>query len=97
MDTNFPVHDAVIQPDTLLQFTISPEQHKGELEKLPEIRAQLRASPEDHRIIFIIPEKNIKSFRYHPLLANVENWPDIGQLICVADPSVVGEKTLMNE
>ena len=27
MDNNFPVVDAVIQPDTLVQFTTSPEQH----------------------------------------------------------------------
>jgi hypothetical protein len=87
----FPVADAIIQPDTIVQFTISPEKHKGSQEQLTEIRKHLWASPNDHRIIFVIPPENINTFRYHPQLA------DIRQLVCVADPSVIGEISLMSK
>ena len=91
MSSNFPTLDAIIQPDTLLQFTISPEQHDGKVGQLSKIRAQLRAPKDDHRIIFIIPAKNIETFRYHTHLK------DIRQLVCVDDPSVVDEKALLNK
>ena len=90
MDDNFPIIDAVIQPDTLLQFTTSPEQHKGSLLQLADIRAQLRASPNEHRIIFVVPLKNIARFRYHRKLEGIR------QLVCVADSSVVDEVSLMS-
>ena len=60
------------------------------MEQLSNIRAKLRAPPEDHRIIFIIPLKNIKTFRYHSKLHGIR------QLVCVDDPSVVEESSLMN-
>ena len=87
----FPVADAIIQPDTIVQFTISPKKHKGSLEQLTEIRKRLRALPNDHRIIFVIPLENINTFQYHPTLAGIR------QLVCAADPSVAGEKSLMSE
>ncbi len=91
LTNNFPVADAIIQPDTIVQFTISPEMHKGSLEQLAEIRKRLWASPKDHRIIFVIPPENINTFRYHPKLAGIR------QLVCAAEPSVVGERSLMSE
>jgi hypothetical protein len=90
MDSNFPVVDAVIQPDTLVQFTISPEQHQGSLLRLAAIRAQLRASPEDHRIIFVVPLKNIKKFRYDRKLKGIR------QLVCQAETLVADETSYMN-
>ena len=80
---NFPIVDAIIQPDTILQFTKSPEQHNGELEQLSKIRAQLQAPTRDHRIIFIIPAKNIETFRHNPHLS------DIHQLGCLDNPSAM--------
>ena len=91
MTSNFPILDAIIQPDTLLQFTISPVQHKGEMGQLSKIRALLQAPMEDHRIIFIIPAKNIETFRYHP------NLSDMHQFVCVDDPSVIKNISLMND
>ena len=90
LTNTFPVGDVIIQPDTIVQFTISPEKHKGSLEQLTEIRKRLRALPKDHRIIFVIPPENINTFRYHPTLA------DIRQFVCVADSSVVDESSLMS-
>ena len=90
LTNDFPVADAIIQPDTIVQFIISPEKHKGSLEQLTEIRKRLRASPKDHRIIFVIPPENVNTFRYHPTLA------DIRQFVCVADSSVVDESLLMS-
>ena len=86
---NFSMADAIIQPDTILQFTNSPEKYDGEVEHLSKIRAQLKAPMRDHRIIFIIPAQNIETFRYHPQLN------DIHQLVCFDDPSVM-RKSLMN-
>ena len=91
MDNDFPVVDAVIQPDTLLQFTVSPEQHKGSLQELANIRAHLHAPPKDHRIIFVVPLKSINTFRYHPKLEGIR------YLVCVSDHSVIDERSLMNE
>ena len=91
LTNTFPVADSIIQPDTLIQFTISPEKHKGSLEQLTEIRKCLRALPKGHRIIFVVPPENINTFRYHPKLSGIR------QFVCVADPSVVGEQSLMSE
>ena len=91
LTNTFPVADAIIQPDTIVQFTISPEKHKGSLEQLAEIRKRLWASPNDHRIIFVIPSENVNTFRYHPKLAGIR------QLVCAVDPSVMGERSLMSE
>ena len=91
MDNNVPVVDAVIQPDTLVQFITSPVLHEGSLQKLETIRAQLRASWNDHRIIFVIPREDIETFRYHPQLV------DIRQLVCVVDPLVKTERSMMNK
>lgn len=92
MNSNFPVIDSVVQPLTLIQFTVSPQKHEGSLKMLPAIRAQLREKdPSKHRLIFVIPLENVKTFRYHA------NLPEIRQLICVTDPSAVGESSLMNE
>ena len=90
MDSNFPVLDAIIQPDTLLQFTISPKKHSGSLEQLPTIRAQLRQKDLiKHRIIFVVTVDNVQTFQYDADL-------DIRQFICIAEPSVMDEKLLMN-
>ena len=91
LTNTFPVADSIIQPDTIIQFTISPEKHKGSLEQLTEIRKCLRALPNDHRIIFVVPPENINTFRYHPKLSGIR------QFVWVADPSVVGEQSLMSE
>ena len=83
MDRNFPVVDAVIQPNTLIQINTSPEQQLEEsFAKLADIRAHLRASPKDHRIIFVVPQENIQTIRYHPQLEGMR------QLVCVIDSSV---------
>jgi hypothetical protein len=89
MTSTFPLVDAVIQPDTLIQFTVSPTKHKGSSASLSEIRRQLRSSPDLHRIVFVIPRENIETFRYHNDLG------DLRQFLCLADPSTVDKTTLM--
>jgi hypothetical protein len=78
--SNFPLVDAVIQPDTLIQFTISPEKHKGAVDRLDEIRNQLSASRDEHRIIFVIPHDNRDSFKYQ------KNLSSISQYVTFIDP-----------
>jgi len=89
MDINLGGCDAVIQPDTLLEFTTTPKKHVASLKKIADIRAQLRAHPSEHRIIFVIPLANAKTFEYH------EDLADIQQFICVDESSVIGEVQLM--
>ena len=87
----FPIADAIIQPDTLIQFTTSPKKHKGSLTNLTDVRAQLRAPFNEHRLIFVIPKENLDTFVYHTELK------DIRQFICLPDPSVMVPKSLMNK
>ena len=87
----FPIADAIIQPDTLIQFTTSPKKHTGSLMNLTDIRAQLRAPFNEHRLIFVIPKENLDTFVYHTELK------DIRQFICLPDPSVMVPKSLMNK
>jgi hypothetical protein len=78
--SNFPLVDAVIQPDTLIQFTVSPEKHKGAVDRLDDIRNQLSASRDQHRIVFVIPAFNKDSFKYQ------ENLSSIRQYVTFVDP-----------
>jgi hypothetical protein len=91
MTPNFPFIDAIIQPDTLIQFTVLPIKHKDSSKNLPGIRAQLHAPPDQHRLIFVIPRENIKTFRFHA------NLKEIRQFLCLAETSVVHETSLMNK
>ena len=84
LDISFPAVDAILQPDTLLQFTVSPIRHNGNVTRLPEIRDKLNEKDwTKHRIIFVVPEKNLKAFQYHT------NLGDICQFVCLAEPSVM--------
>jgi hypothetical protein len=72
--SNFPLVDVVIQPDKLLQFTVSPNSHKGSIESLPGIRKQLRADPKDHKMIFVVPVDNLSSFQYQTNLGDIPQY-----------------------
>ena len=86
--SNFPLVDAIVQPDILLQFTTSPVTHKGSSASLPIIRSLLREKKQDmHKMIFVIPKDNLRSFTYQTDL------PDIQQYITCAD-TVASAKVL---
>ena len=87
--SNFPLVDAIVQPNTLIQFTISPEVHKGACERIEEIRSQLRGNRELHRMVFVVPQTSKNTFRYQKGLG------DIQQFMCFDDP-VVSEAILMS-
>jgi hypothetical protein len=70
---NFPLIDAVIQPDTLIQFTVSLN-HKGAVDRLDEIRTKLSAPQNKHRIIFVIPASNIDFFKYQTNLSTIKQY-----------------------
>jgi hypothetical protein len=58
--STFPLVDAVIQPDTLVQFT-SSSKHDGAKNRLSEIRSMLHEKKkEKHRMIFVV--NNIEDF-----------------------------------
>jgi hypothetical protein len=79
--SNFPLIDAVIQPNILLQFTVSPDKHKGASNKLNEIRSHLNEKNfSKHMMVFIIPYENRDSFKFQ------QDLSDIKQYITFDDP-----------
>ena len=92
MTNNFPLIDAIIQPNILIQFTTSPRDHKGSTASLAAIRDALHEkNPIKHRMVFVIPRENISTFRFCSGLA------DICQFMCTDEPSVEGEASLMTD
>jgi hypothetical protein len=87
--SNFPLVDAIIQPNTLIQFTTSPNTHKGASERIEEIRGELKGRRQLHRMVFIVPHTSKNTFRYQKGLG------DILQFMCFDDP-VVSEDILMS-
>ena len=62
---NFPLVDAIIQPNILVQYATSPEDHKGAVNKLESIRNNLlEKDPTKHMMIFVIPIENIETFKF---------------------------------
>jgi hypothetical protein len=65
---NYPLVDAVIQPNILIQIATSPKKHSGATKNLQYIRSLLRESDESkHMMIFIVPIENCDSFEYQNL------------------------------
>ena len=86
--TNFPLVDAIVQPDILLQFTTSPRVHKGSVDSLQHIRSLLHERNQDmHKMIFVVPKDNLQSFTYQ------SDLPNICQYI-TCDDFVAGAKVL---
>ena len=77
---NFPLVDAIVQPAVLLQMTVSEERHKGAVNRLGDIRGCLQGNPAEHKMVFVVPKKNIKSFKYQ------EDLSDIPQFVLCPDP-----------
>ena len=72
---NFPLVDAIIQPDIAIQFTVSPGVHKGAASMLPELQKHLREKdPKKQKMIFVVPLENIASFRYQSDLPGIMQY-----------------------
>ena len=71
--TNFPLVDAIVPPATLLQMTVSENNHKGAVAQLETIREQLpkETASRKHRMIFVVPQKNMDTFQYQENLGNI--------------------------
>lgn len=73
--SNFPLVDAIIQPNVLLQMTISTCKHKGAIERLSDIRAELTEKEQsEHMMVFVVPRKNMKTFQYQSDLAGIRQF-----------------------
>lgn len=91
MTPNIPVSDAVLQPDTLLQFAISATKHKGSLANLDLQRDQLNEKDRSkHRLVFVIPKESLETFTYQA------GRGDIRQFVCLSEPLAVKPVTLMS-
>jgi hypothetical protein len=87
---NFPLVDAVIQPNILVQYATSPEDHKGAVNKLESIRNNLlEKDPEKHMMIFVIPIENIKTFKFQndlDILQFVTSSSHVASVTALMDP-----------
>jgi hypothetical protein len=85
---NFPLVDAVIQPDTFIQFTVSPVRHNGATKTLSVLRALLRdKNKHNHRMIFVVPPESLSTFSHQT------NLSDIKQYVTTTEPvSILGQK-----
>jgi hypothetical protein len=80
--SNFPLVDAIIQPNMLLQMTVSAQKHRGaDMGKLSAIRDQLM-----EKDVSVVPRKSLKTFQYQ------EDLDDISQYLLCPDPSVQNRK-----
>ena len=80
--SNFPLVDAVVQPNVLLQMTVAPDKHKGAVERLNDIRAHLKGDKKTHMMIFVVPYDNLETFQHQNDLG------DIKQFIFCPDPVI---------
>lgn len=72
---NFPLVDAIIQPDTLIQITVCPNVHKGAVEELPRIRTYLKEKDgTKHKMIFVVPSMNVGKFKYQLDLKDISQY-----------------------
>jgi hypothetical protein len=80
---NFPLIDAIIQPNTIIQYTVATSDHKGATNQLDRIRDQLSdKDPANHRMIFVVSSDNFNTFKYQ------EDLSDIRQYITTDTPLV---------
>ncbi len=71
--SNFPLIDAVIQPDTLLQFTTTTAKHKGASNRLEEIRSFLLGDRLIHKMVFVVGPEN-KDFSVQEGLGDIKQY-----------------------
>ena len=84
---NFPLVDAIIQPNTLIQYTVARTDHKGAIDQLDRIRDQLSdKNLANHRMIFVVSRDNFNTFKYQ------EDLSDIRQYITTDAPLVQNTK-----
>jgi hypothetical protein len=88
---NYPLVDAVVQPNILIQITVSPNSHKGAVHMLEEIRGKLKEKDKSkHKMIFVVPQRNVKTFKFQ------EDLQDISQF-STTDTEVASELSLLSE
>ena len=72
--SNFPLVDAIIQPDTLIQYTVSLS-HKGAVNQLADIRKKLNEkNSKKHLIIFVVPKDNLFKFKHQNNLYGIKQF-----------------------
>lgn len=84
----FPLVDSIVQPDLLFQMTVSSD-HSGAVDQLGDIRSRLKEKDQSkHRMIFVVPKANTKSFPYQGNLLDIKQFT-----LC---PDTIGKKRKMS-
>lgn len=72
--SNFPLANVVIQPDTIINFTIS-NKHKGAIDKLDLIRLQLHEKDYNkHKFVIVTKYEILNIFKYIDDLNNIKQY-----------------------
>jgi hypothetical protein len=73
--SQFPLVDSIVQPNLLFQMTVSSKNHKGAVDQLEDIRSHLKEKEQSkHRMIFVVPSANMKSFQYQSNMMNIKQY-----------------------
>ena len=81
--------DAILMPNIMLQFTVGETHGKADdIEKWDAIRSRLGGVMKDHKLVFVVPARNLATFSCIGVPDNLEcycmTWED------VADENVFG-------
>ena len=78
---NFPVVDAIIKPDILLQMTISDSHETKSIDKLYEILEAMKI--ETAKMIFVVSAVHFEKFRYASTMTIVAQYKMLPDLTCI--------------
>eukprot|EP01035_Chromulina_nebulosa_P030054 gene30054-39913_t len=79
---NFMLVDAILMPNIMLQFTVGETHGKADdIEKWGTIRSRLGGAMKDHRLVFVVPARNLATFSCIGVPDNLEcycmTWDDV--------------------
>jgi hypothetical protein len=79
---NFMLVDAILMPNIMLQFTVGETHGKADdIEKWGAIRSRLGGAMKDHKLVFVVPAKNLAKFSCIGVPDNLEcycmTWEDV--------------------
>jgi len=82
---NFPLVDAVIKPDIVLQMTIG-DRHEGAIDRAGDIANAMGIPTSQMKMVFVVPIDHIETFSFPPGLAemNVPMYLTSGEHVCEA-------------
>jgi hypothetical protein len=82
---NFPLVDAIVQPNMLIQFTTVKNNHKGSNDNLELIREGLLGPRSTHCMVFVVPTENCETYRFQNGLGDIEQFLSFDEVVTSDD------------